>query len=636
MKEIIFAHTLVLFAGLLFLNQSYANGISELSQSYIEKAADQKLYGKDQWRRLLQYPANPIFKNESEVKSKRFFYSPEGAQSLEDELYASIEEIFKSLDYDDLNQSPRCKKLARYHWLNNHLNFPEAIKNIYCEQFSNWVDLENINSVSLVFATGYLKNPASFYGHPFLKFNTEKDGRSSLLDTTLNNGAIVPNNENALVYVIKGLLGGYQSAFSDTKFYQLNHNYTEQDLRDTWEYELNLTQAQIENIVHYSWELLGEKFGYKFFNKNCAFFIENILAYGLQQRITKPSIFYQIPATTFFNIMDMSNGTSPLVKKITHNPSRQTQFHQKYTSLSRNEKASVEQLISDDASHIATMKLSEDSQIKVIDTTIDYYNYLQVKDSENIDTYTRKKYQLYLSRLELDKKIDSDWQKNSTDINTAPHEGTEPTLTSTSILYNDVTDYGVRLRFRPASYDEIGIDEGHVPHSTLNMFNLEIDIIDNDVNLSKLEFINISTLGLSETGLKKDANLTWSMRFGLDRPTFDCSHNCTIPFIEGRIGKAIKLGSRFAGYINYTGLAHSTYRDAQFRHGLRIGLIGNIFPQWKTSFWYEGAEYIDTSDSVDYFFKWENRFGNNKKVQYRLSVEKREVIEASFGINYFW
>ena len=53
-----------------------------------------------------------------------------------------------------------------------------------------------------------MSNTASMYGHLLLKFSDSDNHKSNnLLDNSLNYGAIVPNDENPLVYVLRGVFG---------------------------------------------------------------------------------------------------------------------------------------------------------------------------------------------------------------------------------------------------------------------------------------------------------------------------------------------------------------------------------------------------------------------------------------------
>ena len=52
-----------------------------------------------------------------------------------------------------------------------------------------------------------LANPASVFGHALLKLNTDQaDDRAGLFDLTVNYGALVPENESAVQYIINGII----------------------------------------------------------------------------------------------------------------------------------------------------------------------------------------------------------------------------------------------------------------------------------------------------------------------------------------------------------------------------------------------------------------------------------------------
>ena len=78
-----------------------------------------------------------------------------------------------------------------------------------------------MSSVSVVFATGFLGNPASYYGHTLLKFNFRTgEKHTSLLDVSVNYGAILEGKHDGQVtYIVKSLAGGYSAGFSHIHFY---------------------------------------------------------------------------------------------------------------------------------------------------------------------------------------------------------------------------------------------------------------------------------------------------------------------------------------------------------------------------------------------------------------------------------
>ena len=146
-----------------------------------------------------------------------------------------------------------------FYFAENGFKNPHAELKATISAFTNkppsqeYLDAFSTQSASLIFASGYLGNPASMFGHVFLKFNGGSE--EGLLDNTFSYGAKVPTDENKLVYITKGILGGYQGKFSNQKYHHHHLTYSETELRDMWEYRLNLTQDDIQFLLAHLWEL---------------------------------------------------------------------------------------------------------------------------------------------------------------------------------------------------------------------------------------------------------------------------------------------------------------------------------------------------------------------------------------------
>ena len=131
-----------------------------------------------------------------------------------------------------------------------------------------------------------------------------------------------------LVYVIRGLFGGYEAGFSDTLFFRQNHMYLENELRDLWVYEMNLEREQQLIIVYHLWELMESKFEYYFLKQNCAFKMAEILELALNDKVTS-DLPWSIPINVFNRLLEMKNNGRPLIKEIRFIPSRQRRFYEK-------------------------------------------------------------------------------------------------------------------------------------------------------------------------------------------------------------------------------------------------------------------------------------------------------------------
>ena len=603
--------------------------------SALQTAQAKELHKEKSWQHLIQYTPRLLKPFASEIKSDYSFFSKEGSTNPEAELNATIKALFETAIDTNPDEHPRCKFIARYDFLNTHLEFPESIKNMSCPKFEAWLDFKEVESVSLVFASGYFRNPASFFGHPLLTFNKKKGSSSSLLDITINNGAIVPENENPISYVIKGIFGGYDAAFSDTKLYQLNHTYVESDLRDLWHYELNLTQQQIEKLVYYSWELLGHRFTYRFLNNNCGYFLEDLLQYATGERLSRRSKLYSVPATTFFNLVEAENNNEKLVKRIHQVPSRHSQLFEKYSALSDSERQALDFYLVNNSFNNQPVKLTTENKIRIIDTLIDYYSYLvaRTKNEDKKQDLSTQRSKLFALRLSLTKQDNIDWSE--IESATAPHTGSRPSLLRVSGLYNSELGAGLKIRLRPASYDLIDLDGGHVPDSKLNFFNIEAIAVNGQQRLTRFDIVDITTLNLSRTGLPGDGGLGWGLRFGLERANNDCI-DCLLAYVAGSTIKAKRIAKNWTVYAQGEFSYHSTFESSSLGVNPSVAAIGHISPNWKTHLIAGRRFFLDGNRSDESTIKWENRFGSNPNANLRLDVTYNSSTEITFGYGIYW
>jgi hypothetical protein len=91
--------------------------------------------------------------------------------------------------------------------INNNPNI-----HVICDNELQWLGERQVKSISVIYADSYLGNPAAFYRHILFKVDSNKDKQTNeLLNNSLNFDAQVPDNENPVAYISKGLIGGYQA-----------------------------------------------------------------------------------------------------------------------------------------------------------------------------------------------------------------------------------------------------------------------------------------------------------------------------------------------------------------------------------------------------------------------------------------
>jgi len=120
---------------------------------------------------------------------------------------------------DDLvgrsKQPAQCAFVARYHWLQERLQFDGArLPPLPCERFRQWFDEFNAEAISLIFPTGFMNNPSSMFGHTFLRVDgKDQTPQTRILAYTINYAAELPP-DTGNEYVLKGQAGMYPGHIS--------------------------------------------------------------------------------------------------------------------------------------------------------------------------------------------------------------------------------------------------------------------------------------------------------------------------------------------------------------------------------------------------------------------------------------
>ena len=234
-----------------------------------KQARELKLSRHPYWLKLLHFysigETVGQWSFKSDIVSPSFFLSPLGKTNPAEELKSTLKALLVPVS-DKPDQHARCKFIARFQWLRSQLDFPKLTE-MTCPLFERWANLKEATGISIVFVSSFLKNPASTFGHLLIKFNSSnRNFGHSLLRPTLNFGAIVNTDDNPFTYALRGIFGGYKARFTDERFYNFNHVYGENELRDLWEYPLHFSKEQYHRITFHALELLQNvQFNYFFF-----------------------------------------------------------------------------------------------------------------------------------------------------------------------------------------------------------------------------------------------------------------------------------------------------------------------------------------------------------------------------------
>ncbi len=301
--------------------------------------------------------------------------APTGKTDPQAELEATLAKFFSDELVGRSRQPAQCAFVARYHWLKSELAIDDRrLPPQTCERFQSWFAEMNPQSITLIFASAFLNNPSSMFGHTFLRIDQKgQTEQTRLLAYTINYAAEV-TTENEFAFAILGVFGGFKGYFSTIPYYIKVQEYRDFENRDIWEYRLNLSSEQITRMLMHAWELGNAYFDYFFFKENCSYHILSLLEVANPRlHLTDQFLAWTVPADTVRVITQYPD----LVADIAYRPSRSTQIRRKRTMLSETEDQWVRRLIGDPsaADSAEFTRLPPDRQIFILDLATDYLRY---------------------------------------------------------------------------------------------------------------------------------------------------------------------------------------------------------------------------------------------------------------------
>ncbi|RUO37354.1 hypothetical protein CWE13_05165 [Aliidiomarina shirensis] len=583
-----------------------------------------KVSQQQDWRNLLHIPRHS---NRSEIENQAFFLADNGRNDAEAELRATLA-LFQQ-EHVDNNDHPQCIYPARFFWLQQQ-GLLVDVERARCTDFSEWAEVAKLESSSLIFADGFLGNPASFYGHLLLKNNTQADEfGSELLNNSMNFGAAVSDDENPIVYILKGLFGGYQATYSASHFYRYNLNYAEAELRDLWNYELNISVEQAYLLAAHNWELLNTAYTYYFTHRNCAYHLGRTLELVTDQPMMPAHEPFVFPIAVVNRIFNNTINGEPAVRSVRHVESRQSRFRRKFLQLSNSEQHVARRWVETEGdSESDFLELNQSSRIRVLDVLADYYEF-QLSQQRNDSNLKQRKNEVLVARMQLPAGAEAFVPANAI----PPHQGVGGSMLQPRLIHNSELGAGVDLTYRIAYYDMLTPNAGKAPDSALSMGELGVRWHqDTGLELAKLWAVNIESLNINPTGLPGDGGRAWILRAGWQRNYVSAAGDDLQTFLRGGIGKAWQFGSTRL----YTML------DGQLTGGDDLGNKFAIMPRVGFTYEFERSKvqcetrFIQANRTNSWAYTCDARAIHGSNWDMRIGIAHEDYTEGYLGVTVYW
>lgn len=365
---------------------------------------------------------------------------------------------------------PQCRFPARYAWLRQELAFDDRrLPPQPCERFDKWKSRMDAGSLSLIFASYYMNNPASMYGHTFLRLNSRSRGPGEpLLDYAVNFGADI-TTKNDFLFIVYGLGGGYRGRFSTMPYYMKVQEYNNLESRDLWEYELDLGPGSVERLIRHLWELGGASMAYFFLKQNCSYqLLPLIEAAQPAFRLKEKFLFKAIPVDTMRRVIAQPG----VLRRVKRRPSHTSQMLRRRAGLAPAERDLAQALARrpETAGGASLEAFPEDRQVLILDSAYDLFRYeAGFKRPQPPETLERERSLLLLR------------QKRAAPATVPAVPEEEPSRPEASHPSGRVGlgfGFSGRGRFeeislRPAAHDPDDPPDGFLPGSRLEMFHLK-------------------------------------------------------------------------------------------------------------------------------------------------------------------
>ncbi|BDG08292.1 Lnb N-terminal periplasmic domain-containing protein [Anaeromyxobacter paludicola] len=327
-----------------------------------------------QWLRLGHWRERAAGGFESEADGPGFFLSARGKTDPEAELAATVRGLFAPEPKDPERQHPQCQFPARFAFLVRRLGIDVSrLPPRRCEKLERFWERTQARGVTLVFSSYFLDNPASAFGHTFLRLDKGGAGgrgeREELLDQGVNYAATADTG-NAVLYAVKGLVGLFKGEFTALPYFYKVREYADYESRDVWEYDLALEPDEVAMLVAHVWELGSTWFDYYYLSENCSYHILGALeAAAPRLDLLSRLAPVVLPAATVQALYDNPG----LVRGVRFRPSIRSQFRQRAAALDPRLHDAVEALAEDPA-RPSPAGLAPEAEAAVLDAAVDLYD----------------------------------------------------------------------------------------------------------------------------------------------------------------------------------------------------------------------------------------------------------------------
>jgi hypothetical protein len=580
---------------------------------------EQHLAGDRYWDILLHYKPSGSHR-ESLIDDPNFFLSANGKTDPEAELDATLASFFET-EQNGI-EPPRCRFVARYAWLKERLAIDESrLPPAQCKKFDEALALINPKSAVLIFPAAHGNGPASMFGHTLIRI--DGNAHNDLLSYAVNYAAVT-TDKNGFIYAYKGIFGFYRGYFSILPYYEKVGEYNEIEHRDIWEYDLNLTEAEVRRMVMHIWELKDIYSDYYFFDENCSFDLLFLLeaarpSVDLTDAFWGKTKFWVIPSDTVRIIREKG-----LVKAVKYRPSQARRIRAIASLTSSVDQQTAIGVVDQKISPRAVMEKSIEpvEKMRILDLSAELMQYRFARKQLDKKEFIHRFLPALQARSTLGASPD---EALPIPTPVSPDAGHLPGKFSAGAGYRGDNSF-LELGWRPAYHDLLDPDDGYIEGAQINFMDVSgrYYFTDNAFKLQRLRFIDIVSLSPRDVFFKP---VSWKVNTGIDREIMSDGRDQLLYRLNPGGGFAYRTSLLGISYLmgeTDLNVSDKLHDDYALGIGASVGFLKKVTEQWKIGFSLLWTSYIagDKHQTAKASLMQNLKITTNNSVSVSLSREK--------------
>lgn len=542
-------------------------------KALLERAEARQLWTNRYWHTLVHYTPT-LLGVESRIDDPKFFLAPDGKTNPRAELLATLEGFFQPVG---TNERPHAiyRFPARLHWLKAQLDWDGAgLPMPEAASFRRVRDHLNPTTAALIFPAAYMGSPASMFGHTMIVFDAP--GKDRLLSQAMTYAALTGGGFGP-IFALEGILGFYKGYYSALPYYDKVEEYTAIGHRDVWEYELDLTPAEVEQMFRHAWELQDIFSYYYFFTENCSYNLFYLLDAA---RPTLDTAAYRRPFVIPVDTVKYLDSRG-LFRAKTYRPSQVSRIRWLADNLppAQRDLALACAHGRTNAADIAAAATNREEKVRMLDLASEYTQFLYTDRQLDPKDYRPRFLKTLKARAALGPGEDIAAQVPVPDHPEAGHAPARFTLGAG--LQND--DAFGSFYFRPAYHGLLDNDAGYTRGAQIEFLNLEVRGYPERgrFELQNVDLVEVLSLAPRDALSQPDS---WRVKMGVTQSDRHENQDRLMAHINTAAGETWRTGRNgiwFATVEAAAQMGRDFEHDYVLGAGPSLGLVQSIAPWWK-------------------------------------------------------